>query len=137
MDGLLMSVIPMIFAAISSTNTNPSTVVAMTLSAVSTALVIWKAVQLGYRVRIARKITEQFELIASSKRASKVRETESGKMNVSDISSMDRVNSALKLLSEIDLESYLFDRGMRNRIDNSLAVLYSELSDNDDKRTHR
>jgi hypothetical protein len=80
---------------------------------------------------MARKIAEEVELLASSKQAWEVREEQSGEMSVSP---MNRVNSALKLLSTIDLESYFIDRGTRSRIDNSLAMLHSHSSDNDEKR---
>jgi hypothetical protein len=127
-----MSPITLMFAEISNTGTNPATVVAMTLSTVSAGLVTWKAINLAYRVRIARRIAEEFELLASSRRTWEVEEKSSQEMSVSPV---DRVNSALKVLSKIDLEPYLTDRVTRNLVDHSLAILYSQLFENHSDRS--
>jgi len=80
---------------------------------------------------MARKIAEEVERLASSEGVWEVREEQSGKMSVRP---MDRDDSALKLLSTIDLESYFIDRGTRRRIDNSLTLLALHSSDKDEKR---
>ena len=126
--------IPIIFAEILSTSPNPSTVVAVTLSAVSALLVIWKTTQLVVRVLSARRTARELEFIVSSKQVWEVTEKPSHEMSAVPI---DRVNRALKVLSKIDLEAYLVDRVTRYVIDNSLAVLSSQLSDSHPNRNPR
>lgn len=127
-----MPAIPTIFAEISSTSTNPSTVVAVTLSAVSLFLVVWRLVLLGYRVRIARKMAVEFAFLASSERDWKAIEQKSREMSVGP---MDHVISALQLLSKIDLEAYVIDALTRSRIDRSLVVLQSRLASDNERRS--
>jgi hypothetical protein len=121
-----MPSIPMIYALILSTPPNPSTVVAVTLSAVSASLIFWKTTQLIVRVLSARRIAREFELIVSSERVWEVTETPSHETKAIRL---NRVESALKVLSKIDLEAYLVDRVTRYLIDSSLAVLSSQLFD--------
>ncbi len=65
-------------------------------------------------------------MLASSKRAWTVTEKPSGEMSASP---MDHVTEAIKLFSGIDVEIYFVDRVTRKRIDNSLALLQSQLSE--------
>lgn len=69
-------------------------------------------------------LAEEFERLASSERAWEVTEKSFHEMNVSPI---DPIKSALKVLSTIDVEPYLIDRVTRNLIDSSLAILQARL----------